>query len=55
MLADRETHLEYLTNYYTNFLEQNWRVKGSKNSKNQQQPLQGNIVTQPNGRKLWRS
>lgn len=49
LLADRESHMEYLTDYYTNFLEQNWKVKTPK-----QQPLKGKTINQANGRKLWK-
>jgi phosphate starvation-inducible protein PhoH len=48
MLADRETHMNQLTEYYTNFLEQNWKKKTPE------QPLQGGTIQQQNGRKLWK-
>ena len=52
MLMDKETHLNYLTDYYTDFMAQNWRPK-KKNSKKEK--VQGTLKTQPSGRKLWQA
>ena len=47
LLSDRENHVEYLTNYYTDFLASNWKPKKKKENNTE------GIVTRPNGRKLW--
>ena len=52
MLLDKETHMNYLTTYYTNYMKQNWVTKKDKNkNKNkQQESTNASIAGQGGGR-----
>ena len=53
MLLDKETHMNYLTNYYTNYMKQNWVTKKDKiNNKNKQQESTNASVAVQGGGKI---
>ena len=51
MLLDKEAHINYLTDYYTEFMARNWKPK----TDNKKQNIKGKTIEQSSGRKLWKA
>ena len=52
MLMDKEAHINYLTDYYTDFMAQNWKPKNKKEKK---EKVKGKVFEKPEGGKLWKA
>ena len=52
MLLDKEAHMNYLVDYYTDFMAQNWKPKNKKDKKGK---VKGKVFEKTGGGKLWKA